>query len=330
MNIETLPTFISARRPELKENSIKSYVIIIGKILGKDFKSLRPLYNQTKIMEWLEKNVKSDLTMKNYVTAIAVAIDALPRQTKKVKDTATFYRQIILAKETARRKFINTHEKTEKQKEGWQTFEQLKETSNSLKEEAFKLSEKEFINKSEVCKIQNYVISLFYTNPPILPRLEIATLDVLFNNRSLRPFFDKEKRNYISWDKTEKSNTMEMVINKYKTDKHFGCRKCMLPKIMVEGIEMLIKKTNQQIILPFPEEEVPNIRLFTGLSENSLGKRISSIFSKDDKKTALNIIRHIVISNFVDLEKDSQLQVLSEQAGHSRSQQLEYAKYPND
>lgn len=326
MNSETLATFISARRPELKQNSINSYIIIIKKILGSDFKSLTPLYKHEKIMSWLDKNVNSPATLKNYVTAITVALDASPRQTKKVKDSAKYYRMIILAREKARKQFVDTHQQTEKQKEGWQTLEELKEASASLKERAISLSEKETpLNKLETCQLQNYIISLFFVNPPILPRLEIANLEVLFNNQAVRPFFDKEKRNYISWNKTEDGNTMELVINRYKTDKHFGCRKCMLPKHMVEAIEMLIMKTNPNILLPFDCEI--NIRLFPGLTENMLGKRISSIFSKEGNKTTLNTIRHIVISNFVDLEKETELQVLSQQAGHSRTQQLEYAKY---
>jgi len=326
MNSETLPTFISARRPELKQNSIKSYVIIIKKILGDDFKSLTPLYKHEKILTWLDKNVKSSSTLKNYVTAITVALDASPRQTKKVKESAKYYRMIILAREKARKQFVDTHEQTEKQKEGWRTFDELKEASASLEARAVYLSEKETpLNKLETCELQNYIISLFYVNPPILPRLEIANLEVLFNNQVVRPFFDKERRNYISWNKTEEGNTMELVINRYKTDKHFGCRKCMLPKHMVEAIEMLIMKTNPNIILPYECET--NIKLFLNLSENMLGKRISSIFSKDGSKTTLNTIRHIVISKFVDLEKESQLEELSQQAGHSRSQQLEYAKY---
>lgn len=326
MNHETLATFISARRPELKQNSIKSYVIIISKILGNDFRSLTPLYKHEKIMTWLDKNVKSPSTLKNYVTAITVALDASPRQTKKVKESAMYYRQIILAREKARKQFIDKHEQTEKQKEGWRTLDELKEASASLAARANFLNEKETpLKKFELCEMQNYIISLFYVNPPILPRLEIANLEVLFNNDLLRPFFDKEKRNYISWNKTEDSNTMQLVINRYKTDKHFGCRKCMLPKHMVDAIEMLILKTNPNIILPYDGET--NVKLFLNLSENMLGKRISSIFSKDGTKTTLNTIRHIVISNFVDLEKESQLEELSQQAGHSRSQQLEYAKY---
>lgn len=325
MNCDTLPTFISARRPELKQNSIKSYVIIITKILGKDFKSLSPLYKHEKIMEWLDKNIKSPSTLKNYVTAITVALDASPRQTKKVKESAKYYRMIILAREKARKQFIDTHEKTEKQEKGWRTLQELKDESRILGERAVDLNEIETLNKSERCEFQNYIISIFYVNPPILPRLEIANLEVLFNNDGFRPFFDKEKRNYILWNKKEDSNTMKLVINRYKTDKHFGCRSCMMPKHMVDAIEMYIKKINPDIMLPYDGEK--NIRLFPGLTENMLGKRISNIFSKEGSKTTLNTIRHIVISSFVDLEKESQLQELANQSGHSRSQQLEYAKY---
>jgi len=309
-----LANLIATKRPELKPNSINNYVIIINKILGKGFKTLRPLYNHDKIMEWLDKNV-SQITQKNYVSAITVSLDALPRHNKKIKDSITFYRSVILAREKARKQFIDTHEKTEKQKNGWCSLDDLKKKSDDLLEVVMPLLDKETLSKNETCSIQNYVISLFYTNPPILPRLEIANLEIV---PEYLPLYDEEKRNYIYID----GDDMVMIINQYKTDKKFGRRECKLPKVMVDGINMLIQKIG-------PDDKNEPFRLFPKLTQNMLGKRISLIFSDGDRKTSLNTIRHIIISNSVDLAKHHQLQELAKNSGHSRSQQIEYAKHLN-
>jgi len=327
MTFLDLRALIATSRPYLKQNSVECYASHIEILLGKELKNLRALYRTDKILKLLDEKNISDHTRHNYITAITVALSAMTRQTKKIKEVSTFYRELMLKHIQEKKEQLSKHEKTDKQEKNWMTFEELRESSDDLKKKAEEIKHKLYFSKSERVLLQNYVISLFYTNPPILPRLEIADLEVLYNNRQLRPFFDKEKKNYISWDKGEETNTMELIINHYKTDKAHGQRKIMLPKKMVDGIELLINTMHDSDILkPYPEEGEPMLELFPKLNKNMLGKRISQIFRRDGKSPSLNIIRHIIISMSVDLEKEAELNQLAIQSGHSLEQQKNYAK----
>jgi len=323
-----LKELIRQKRPEIKDNSIECYMTSINRMMGTtEYGNLRKLYKTDKIKAWLDKNITSLPTRRNYLSALCVGLSSLPRQTKAVKESLRIYREELLNKTKQHNEFINSHEQTDKQKKGWTTLEELKSVSNQLflkvMEKELPYSEPGSLKVRETNLYMDYIISLFYTNPPLLPRLEISSLEVLLNpSTDDIKIFDEEKKNYIIWNREEYGESkMELVINTYKTDKCFGTRRYMLPVNMRTALHFYIKVCRPDIISGV------NLRLFPKLTENCLGKRLTNIFSTDDRKTTLNTIRHIIISNSVDLEKEKHLKELAQQAGHSRSQQIGYAKY---
>ncbi len=335
-----LAGLISAKRPEIKQASIDLYVRSINILHdNKEYKTLRQLYNTDKMLKKLEAMNLAPTTYKNYVQAMAVALDALPTQTKKIKDTIQTYRKIMFEREKARQKFVDTHEKSPKEEKNWVTLKYLKEVANKLKRLNFAKGA-----DPDITLLQDYVIALFYSSPPILPRLEIANLMVVPSS-VWAYYLDGEKRNYILWNKKERK--MEMFINESKTSKHTGPRSQVLPKELYLAITALID-AGRPLIKEFPGKATrpgkgvldptsltaPLLFYSTATKErkpltaNALGKNIARIFKNDvmGQRPTVTTIRHIIISEQVDLEKEDALDKLADGAGHSRKQQRQYAK----
>lgn len=295
---------ISKKRPNIKANSVKSYVIILDKF------EETPLNNTKEIMEKVEKLTqgKSDTTYKNYIQAIVVGLDA---QEGDNTDEIKFYRNILFEKQKIYTTKLATNVKSEKQEEQWVTKAELEIVAKNLK----KKIRVEKITSGHV--LQDYLISLIYTL--LAPRrLEYATCIVTYN-RNYEP-----DKNYLLIRGKQKMN---FVFNEFKTAKYDG-------QVLVECPPQIVAIINK-ILPPYPtvpQHYHQGKPLFQhtgggGFNTNNLSKAIKRIFKQPDgREPTLNIIRHVISSEAVDIEKEAELNTLAKDMGHSRARQLEYAK----
>ena len=295
---------ISKKRPNIKANSVKSYVIILDKF------EETPLNNTKEIMEKVEKLTqgKSDTTYKNYIQAIVVGLDA---QEGDNVDEIKFYRNILFEKQKIYTTKLATNVKTEKQEEQWVTKAELEIVAKNLK----KKIRVEKITSGHV--LQDYLISLIYTL--LAPRrLEYATCIVTYN-RNYEP-----DKNYLL---IRGKQRMNFVFNEFKTAKYDG-------QVSVECPPQIVAIINK-ILPPYPtvpQHYYQGQPLFQhagggGFNTNNLSKAIKRIFKQPDgREPTLNIIRHVTSSEAVDIEKEAELNTLAKDMGHSRARQLEYAK----
>jgi len=341
-----LAQLIRNKRPELKESSIALYLSCINKLHDmKEYKTLRLLYKSEAVLSKLDSFNLAQTTYKNYIQAMAVALDALPKQTKRSKDTIKIYRKIMFDKEKARQKFVDTHSKSEKEKKNWVTLEYLKQKAEEYKkiyEEKPYTTWRHTAGKN--IALMNYIVSLFYSNPPVLPRLEIANLRVLTPEWITPEWPDIDKVNYLIIHEDK----ITMTINEDKTTKHTGPRTTTLPDIFSEPIRTLYtefrehqwgakgREGNEYIeaeppLIGPPFMFHPRVGWGTyakGMTNNAFGKWVGRIFEdyENKRKPTATTIRHIIISSEVDLEQEEKLDALAKGAGHSRKQQVQYAK----
>ncbi len=87
-----------------------------------------------------------------------------------------------------------------------------------------------------------------------------------------------------------------------------------LRKLLLAGSQALFQYLLQQMRNPKP------------LSRNSLGKLIPQIFSATGKNVTLNIIRHVYVSEKVDLEAVKQFQEIAKSMMHDSTTQMDYNK----
>ena len=302
---------ISKKRPNIKANSVKSYVIILDKF------EETPLNNTKEIMEKVEKLTqgKSDTTYKNYIQAIVVGLDA---QEGDNADEIKFYRNILFEKQKIYTTKLATNVKTEKQEEQWVSKAELEIVAKNLK----KKIRVEKITSGHV--LQDYLISLIYTL--LAPRrLEYATCIVTFT-RNYEP-----DKNYLLIRGKQKMN---FVFNEFKTAKYDGQVLVECPPQIVAIINKILADRNSdpKLDLLGLVNAIQGQPLFQhtgggGFNTNNLSKAIKRIFKQPDgREPTLNIIRHVTSSEAVDIEKEAELNTLAKDMGHSRARQLEYAK----
>ena len=295
---------IQKKRPTIKANSVKSYVIILNKFGETKLNDTKSIMEQVEVLT----KGKSDTTYKNYIQAIVVGLDA---EEADNADEIKFYRNILFEKQKIYTAKLATNVKTEKQEENWVTKKELEDVAKNLK----KKIRIEKITSGHV--LQDYLISLIYTL--LAPRrLEYATCIITYT-RTYEPV-----KNYLL---IRGKQRMNFVFNDFKTYKYDG-------QISVECPPPIVAIINK-ILPPYPTvppQYYQGQPLFKhvgggGFNTNNLSKAIKRIFKMPDgREPTLNIIRHVTASEAVDIEKEAELNTLAKEMGHSRATQLEYAK----
>ena len=292
---------IRTARPNLKENGIRSYVIILHKIYAgvkepedpDEIINLDWINDGSQILDWIDSQPFQDTTKKNYIQAVLVVIQAQP---EKDEETIKLFREVIEKKQMKYYSSIN--EKSKKERKNWTTLAELRKVSNNIKKEIKKQGILAKTERSPYEKelLKDYVISLLYTLIPPR-RLEYASVRVGGEGDNILNIRGKTKMNFVFKD--------------YKTAGKFGTQKVECPPRLVKAIKDLQLKEGDSLL---------------GLTENGLGKRIKKIFKMGDKEPTLNDIRHIWATENVDMEYEKKTASLAGAMAHSKSQQLNYTK----
>jgi len=296
---------IQKKRPTIKANSVKSYVIILNKFGETKLNDTKSIMEQVEVLT----KGKSDTTYKNYIQAIVVGLDA--EEADNV-DEIKFYRNILFEKQKIYTAKLATNVKTEKQEENWVTKKELENVAKNLK----KKIRIEKITSGHV--LQDYLISLIYTL--LAPRrLEYATCIITFT-RNYEP-----DKNYLF---IRGKQRMNFVFNDFKTAKYDGQVLVECPPPIVSIInKILARGTGLQDGVQYQDKPLFKHVGGGGFNTNNLSKAIKRIFKQPDgREPTLNIIRHVISSEAVDIEKEAELNTLAKDMGHSRARQLEYAK----
>lgn len=296
---------------KVKDNSIRSYVIPINKLFGSsEYKTLNFLKKTDDIMEKIDE-FENIATRKNYMNAIVVSLQSIGDY-----ETAKFY---VKKREQLRKvydKELDKNIKTIKQGKNWMTLQDLKDIAMNLRKEVVRqklttTKKIEEITLKDLMLFQEYIISLLYTEmPPV--RLDYTPMDIIYGPDMCHL---ETNKNYLHI--LNRSNK-EFILNSFKTDKSF-------PQKIIKVPRKLNRILNRWIDIN-PTKYFLITQKLTPMSENLLGKTISKIFTKDGRSASLNIIRHIVASETVDIDKTKQQIKLAGDMLHSSGTQLLYAK----
>ena len=110
------------------------------------------------------------------------------------------------------------------------------------------------------------------------------------------------------------------VFNDYKTSTKYNEVRVPVSKELNRVINKFLKlNPDRKYLLQQNRAEKP-------LARNALGKLIPVIFRDTGKNVTLNIIRHVYVSEKVDLEAVKQFQVIANSMMHSSGEQMSYNK----
>jgi integrase len=285
----------------LTESSIKLYLRNI-KILND--------YNEIKNFKFLENieaikdtiNRKKDNTQRAYYISIVTILKGFTNIKKYKKLYDKYYKLMRDKAEEIKQK--PTEVMTQRQKEAWVSWNELKELQNNLKEKVNNFKNDKEITENKYNTLLKYVIlSLYLNNEP--RRNEYALMKILKDNN--------ESNNYNYIDLQNKN----FIFNNYKTVKTYSNQIIKIDDELFNIIKLYLKfrpdNKDDYLFVYFNNKPL--------LSNNAITRILNSI----NPGLSSSLIRHIYISEkFGKLE--NQQTNTAYNMGHSKRTQIEYIK----
>jgi len=223
----------------------------------------------------------------------------------------TDLRQLMSQKIYEHRKFINTNEMTEKQKENWISKEEVETKLEQYKKMADSLYKRLTFPKVVVQSIQDYIILCLFCGEYIAPRrsTDFCNLKIRLTKKEM----EKNDCNYM--------NKGKFVFNDYKTAKTYGQQVIDIPK----KLQLILKKwmtVNDTDYLLMNSSGQP-------LTPTTLGQRLTDIFGKRVGTTSFR--RMFLTDKYEDTIKEmKELQEDMKEMGSSKAQVNHYVKNTDD
>jgi integrase len=270
-----LSQYIKEKRPTLSVSSLKTYTSILknlykrcfgtGEIDPEKFSECEKVLEQLKDLEPSKR--------KSILSALVVITDKKPYRDEMLSDIAKY------------NSIMDTHDKSDKEKESWLNQDDIASVLSKLKEDATFLYKKKTLSMSDLQQIQNYIIICILGGVYVPPRR--STDYVLLKIRN----FNKEEDNYI-----EKN---QMVFNKYKTAKTYKQQTLTVPPELKSILTKWIKVIPAEIdYLLFDNNGSP-------LTNVKMTQRLNKIFGK---KSSINSLRH----SYLTTKFGSQIEIQKE------------------
>ena len=238
-----------------------------------------------------------------------VVLDAL--NDSKFENVLKKYREYLEELTKQLNNFLKSNEKTISQKQNWTTLLKLKKV---VKNYISDINERDLKNKGELNKkdrelLKLAIVGLLYTD--MAPkRLDYAPMMIINNKKDIKP-----DKNYLL---NLGRNKKYFIIQEFKTSNQYGKQEVLISKKLNTILNIYLKHHEKESFL-LDSKGKP-------LTANGLGKLITKVFLPLDKKITLNIIRHITISESLDLDLIRKQQKLAEDMNHNSNTQIDYAK----
>ena len=284
---------ITEKRPNLKENSLNSYLITLRRLNeNQEVMNLNFLKDTENIMNQI--NEFKLPTQRNKLTAILVVLSAFNK--KEFDDVELYYRKQLEDRNQQYTEYINSHEKSEKQEKNWVSLDVLKKIMRKYKKEA--------MENPNIKTVQKYLVSALYLlQPP--KRLDFSNMKIIETRKE-----DNGKNNFML---NLGRNKKYFIFNEFKTDKSQGSKEVLINKELNSIINMWLKVNKSDDFL-LNNRGQP-------MSSNSLGKYITKIFEPSGKSITLNLLRNIFVSENIDLEAVQKAKNMADMMDHSESTQ---------
>ena len=291
--MKTIGELITETRPHLSEGSVKTYIANLKRIGIETIADIEKLKSPEFLFDQMEDQKLS--TKRNMASSALIAVMAEYPDEKTMIEPI---RQRMFDLGNEYNKLLSKNEKSETQEKNWVTMDELKSIAKKL--------------LKENPKSQNSLIAALYTMGAAPTRLDYYDMEIV--NKKFKQ--DPEKNYLVIYGARKK----EFVFNDYKTKKKYDRVVVPVSKDVNKILNNFLKlNPERKYLLEKTRNQVP-------LTRNALGKLLPIIFSGTGKNITLNIIRHVFISENVDLESLKKFQEISKKMMHSSATQQEYAK----
>lgn len=292
-------------RPNLSEGSLKTYTSIIvnvAKQMEKDYNSPDDVVKDYEAILAHLTPLKPSIRK----TKLACLIVFISKTEANEKATEEFRKVMMDDKEEAVEE-DKKQELTERQAEGWLSWDEVLERYATLEKDAVKLFKKPSLDKEEFHRLQLYILLSCLVLLPVRRSLDWVS----FKLRNV----NEEEDNFLTYDKRKPT----LVFNDYKTKRTYGQQRLpistKLATILTKWTE---KNENDSLLMNYHQKGNINATQLTQLLHGFFGKPIST-----------SLLRHIYLTH---LHKGTPaIKEMAETAtnmAHSIPQQLDYVKHP--
>ena len=287
----TLKELIENSRPIISELSVRTYLSNLRKVGIKEEEDLPKLTKTFDVIKEIE-GLKKTTMKRNVLSAVLVAVKAADMP----NEIYNAYRDVLFKITKTYNAELSENKKTFTQEQNWVTMAELKKVTKQL-------------IKSGVS--QNALIAALYTyQPPV--RLDY------YNMRIVGPKDDMEgKQNFLVIHNRSKK---VFVFRDFKTANKYNEVKVPVSKMLNSVLNKFLKAN------PNREYLLEKVRTREPLTRNALGKLLPQIFEPTGKQVSLNILRHVYISEAIDIDQIKAQEKLAKQMMHSPDEQQTYAK----
>ena len=303
---------------KIAESSANAYIKSLYMLNGKaPFKTLTFL----KKFEEIEDKIKdyADNTQKSILSAVVSVLSLFKDKATYKKIYTHYYDKMMGKSKEMKEAGAESSEKTDKQKENWIDWGEVKKQSEGLKEVCAKFGK--LVSPEQFEKLLHYTILSLYTD--IQPRRNQDYLDmwVIVRNKKSVPIEELPKdKNYLIVDgKVPK----QFIFNKFKTHKTYGSQTFDVPVELASVLSLYLKhhplfKGNKNKTTEFKFlVSADGTPLSAG---NSITRILNKIFGK---KIGSSMLRHIFLSSKYDI---GEMENDASAMGHSVSEQKKYMK----
>lgn len=305
MNRMTITETFKTVRPTLSEGSLKTYtsiIVNIGKQMDKDYT------NPEDIIKDYESILTHLTPLKPSIrkTKLACLIVYISK-TEGNDDATAKFREVMMNDKELTTDEEKKQELTERQEEGWMSWDEVLHRYKELEKEAVKLFKKPSLDKEEFHNLQMYVLLSCLVLLPVRRSLDWVS----FKLRNV----NEQEDNFLTYDKRKPT----IVLNEYKTKRTYGQQRLpidtKLATILTKWAE---KNPHDSLLMNYHQKGSINATQLTQLLHGFFGKPIST-----------SLLRHIYLTH---LHKGTPaIKEMAETAtnmAHSIPQQLDYVKKP--
>jgi len=316
-NIEEMVENLKISKPNVSDRTVWANAKIIRTLIDRDIESCdfpSPISYIGDIFISIDKTENKN-TRANQYCAISTLYQSYPPASGNL-GMIQACRDKITELKTSIQLDLDEHKKTVVQETNWVSHKQILKSIKKLGEVSKEIIANGFTGKRATIKtVQNWVIQSLYMldteNPPL--RCDYNML-VLYGNQRLSAFMkSNENQNYLIVN----DNSMTFILNSYKTKKAYGRKIISVGSELYEVLKLWIMYRNNPTHLLVNTRDKP-------LSKNNLSKYITEAFSIYNNKLSVDTLRHVFISDNVNLGNSKKYAKLM---CHSIEEQQQYWKH---
>jgi len=290
---------IRSENTTASNSTINMYASNVSKIardmeFNEDNFTANDFLDHDKILNYLKTNDYTLNTIKNKMSSIVaylVASNIDKKLIDKYIDDIDSYSAKI---EREKKKMV----KTKREEVNWMSLKELKEYMNN----EFKILPKSLKTYHDFYMWMKYLSGEFHLIYPM--RNELADLKI-FSHGEYKKVDNSSKYNYLILN--QKSNTMKLILNKYKTYKIYGKKEIVINDGFLIEMFTIYYRALKLYFKEHVELDFNNFFLFhkdgSQFTRNDFTKLLNSTFYKSGKKISSSLIRKIVVSELYPVSK---------------------------